>query len=102
MSSALTMEEVLMNHKSGPIFILLLLALVTSACSGGGVMATPVPSTATLALPTDTPTLVPPTDIPTPVPPTDTPTPVPPTNTPPSPPPDMVCVPAGEFITGSE
>jgi len=63
---------------------------------------TPVPPTNTPLPPTDTPTPLPPTDTPTPVPPTDTPTPVPPTNTPPPPPPDMVYVPAGEFIMGSE
>ena len=76
------------QHPLESIFILLILELVaSSACGGGGAMATPVPPTATSAPPTDTPvpltaTPVPPTDTPvpptaTPVPPTGTPTPIP-------------------------
>jgi len=62
-----------MNRRFVPIFVLLILVLVASACGGGSPTATPVPPTATPVPPTST--SVPPTA--TPVPPTSTPTPEP-------------------------
>jgi ligand-binding sensor domain-containing protein len=70
-----------MNRKFAPIFALLILTLIVSACGGGKPADTPVPPTATPVPPTPTP--VPPT--PTPIPPTPTPVPPTPTPVPPTP-----------------
>jgi len=71
-----------MNRKLGLILVLSILALVGSACGGGGATATPVPLAATPspAFPTKTPTLPP--QEPTPSPKEPTPLPEEPTPTP--------------------